>query len=161
MRLLGGGGHWLKCCALERTDCDPLQVILAEESASCSECLEEQTRGLVDCGFSMELMLVSIGVDSLKVLEVIVGSQVEEGERPEGWVLQLPAKFSWCLGMLTEGFKEEDLLKRMKERIDQKGHEGTNRRVKSLSSRFERELKKLEWIVKIRILSWNVRGAND
>lgn len=65
--------------------------------------------------------------------------------------------------MLTEGFKEESpyLLKRMKERIDQKGHEGTNRRVKSLSSRFERELKKLEWIVKIRILSWNVRGAND
>lgn len=35
----------------------------------------------------------------------------------------------------------------MKERIDQKGHVGANRRANSLSSRFERELKKLEWIV--------------
>ncbi|RVX21966.1 hypothetical protein CK203_001360 [Vitis vinifera] len=50
------------------------------------------------------------------------------------------------------------LLKRMKERIDQKGHVGANRRANSLSSRFERELKKLEWIVNYKGSS---TGAKD
>lgn len=52
---------------------------MAEERVSGNECLEEQTRGPVDCVFSTELALVPAGVESLKALEVIDGSQEEEG----------------------------------------------------------------------------------
>ena len=83
------------------------------------------------------------------MLKVNVGSREEEGELFEGWSSSCLAKFRRCLGMLMEGFEREilHLLRRMKERIDQKGHAGPNRRANSLSFRFERELKKLEWIV--------------
>ena len=56
------------------------------------------------------------------------------------------AKFSRCIGMLTEWFKGEilTLLKRMKERKDQKGKLDGRKRKKLESSRFERELRKLE-----------------
>ena len=51
--------------------------------------------------------------------------------------------------MPTKDFGEEILylLRRMKGRIDQKGHDGASRKMKSLSSKSVRELKKLEWTV--------------
>lgn len=75
--------------------------------------------------------------------------QEEEGEPSEGWSSSCLAKFSRCLGMLTEDFEEKILylLGRMKARIDQRGQEGAKRRANSLSSRFGREVKKLEWAV--------------
>ena len=59
------------------------------------------------------------------------------------------AKFSRCIGMLTEWFKGEilTLLKRMKERKDQKGKLDGRKKKKLESSKFERELRKLEWTV--------------
>lgn len=65
------------------------------------------------------------------------------------WSSTCLAKFSHCLGMSIEGFEGEILmlLKKMKERKDEKG-KGNGRRRKQLeSSRGERELKKLEWPV--------------
>lgn len=51
--------------------------------------------------------------------------------------------------MPTEDFEEKILylLGRMKARIDQRGQEGAKRRANSLSSRFGREVKKVEWAV--------------
>ncbi|RVW76104.1 hypothetical protein CK203_049140 [Vitis vinifera] len=109
-------------CGLEDSlggnDYDPLRVVLANESALGNESLEEQILSLVDCTFAIGLALV-----------------------PNGWI----PKRLWS--MPIEGFKEEILylLKRTKTRIDQRGQAGTNRRTISLPSRFERELKKLEW----------------
>ena len=59
--------------------------------------------------------------------------------------------------MPTEGFEDEilHLIRRMKERIDQRRPEGTTRRARSMSSKFERELKKLE-----RTMSYK-RARND
>lgn len=59
--------------------------------------------------------------------------------------------------MPTEGFEDEILylIRRMKERIDQRGPEGTTRRARSMSSKFERELKKLEWTMSYK------RARND
>ena len=59
------------------------------------------------------------------------------------------AKFSHYLGMLTEGFEGEILflLKRMKERKLQKGKLDGRKRRKLELSKFERELRKLEWTV--------------
>ena len=59
------------------------------------------------------------------------------------------AKFSRYLGMPTEGFEGEILflLKRMKERKIQKGNLDGRKRRKLETSKFERELRKLEWTV--------------
>ena len=86
-------------------------------------------------------------MDSQKALEVNASSQEDKGELPKGWSSSCLTKFSRCLSMPIEGFKEEILylLKRTKTRIDQRGQAGTNRRTISLPSRFKRELKKLEW----------------
>ena len=76
---------------------------------------------------------------------------LEEGEEAGtlSWSSSCLAKFSRCIGMLTEGFKGEilTLLKRMKERKDQKGKLDGRKRKELESSRFERELRKLECIV--------------
>lgn len=56
--------------------------------------MEEQTLGLADNTFSKELVLVPMRVDSMKVLEVNVGSQGKEGELSEGWSSSCLAKFS-------------------------------------------------------------------
>lgn len=73
--------------------------------------------------------------------------QVEVGGRDEGWNSNCLVKFNQCLGMPTEGFEEEILylLRRMKGIIDQKGHNRMFRKAKSLSSKFDKEPKKLEW----------------
>ncbi|RVW39190.1 hypothetical protein CK203_078185 [Vitis vinifera] len=66
------------------------------------------------------------------------------------WQSSCLAKFSRCLGMPTEGFEGEILflLKRMKEMKIQKGKlDGRKKRILE-SSRFEKELRKLEWTVK-------------
>ena len=73
--------------------------------------------------------------------------RVEEGELC--WHSSSLAKFSRYLGMPTEGFEGEILflLKRMKERKLQKGKLDGRKRRKLESSKFERELRKLEWTV--------------
>ena len=65
------------------------------------------------------------------------------------WHSSCLAKFSCYLGMLTKGFKGEILflLKRMKERKLQKGKLDGRKMKKLESSKFERELRKLEWTV--------------
>ena len=71
----------------------------------------------------------------------------KEGE--SCWHSSSLAKFSRSLGMPTKGFKVEILflLKRMKERKLHKGKLNGRKRKKFESSKFERELRKLEWIV--------------
>ena len=60
--------------------------------------------------------------------------------------------------MPTEGFEKEILylLRMMKGRIDQKGQDRRSRKTNLLSSKSNRELKKLEWIVsykKVRVVT--------
>ena len=80
-------------------------------------------------------------------------SQKDEEERDEEgelcWHSSSLAKFSRYLGMPMEGFEGEILflLKRMKERKLQKGKLKGRKRKKLESSKFERELRKLEWTV--------------
>ena len=71
----------------------------------------------------------------------------EEGE--PCWHSSSLAKFSCYHGMPTEGFEGEILflLKRMKERKLHKGKLNGRKRKKLESSKFERELRKLEWTV--------------
>ena len=70
----------------------------------------------------------------------------EEEEEP-CWQSSSLAKFSRYIGMPTEGFEGEILflLKRMKERKIQKGQMDGRKSKKLKSSKFERELRKLEW----------------
>ena len=78
-------------------------------------------------------------------------SQKDEEERDEEgelcWHSSSLAKFSRYLGMPMEGFEGEILffLKRMKERKLQKGKMNGRKRKKLESSKFERELRNLEW----------------
>ncbi|KAL6342761.1 hypothetical protein AAG906_016595 [Vitis piasezkii] len=111
--LMDKASEGIQCCLwfggfIRGGDYDPLQVVLANESALGNESLEEQILSLVDCTFAIGLALV-----------------------PNGWI----PKRLWS--MPIEGFKEEILylLKRTKTRIDQRGQAGTNRRTISLPSR--------------------------
>ena len=74
---------------------------------------------------------------------------LEEGGSDEGWSSSSLARFSCCLGMLTEGFEEEILYfsRRMKGRIEQKGKEGVTRKTSLKSSKSSSKLKKLKWTV--------------
>ena len=85
---------------------------------------------------------------SERSLQEIMEERNEVGE--PCWQSSCLAKFSRCLGMPTEGFEGEILflLKRMKEMKIQKGKlDGRKKRILE-SSRFEKELRKLEWTVK-------------
>ncbi|RVW64332.1 putative ribonuclease H protein [Vitis vinifera] len=84
------------------------------------------------------------GMDNQEIME----ERNEVGE--QCWQSSCLARFSRCLGMPTEGFEGEILLllKRMKERKLQKGKKGNlagRKKRKMESSKFERELRKLEW----------------
>ena len=85
------------------------------------------------------------------LLERTIQKVLEEGEEA-GTISgssSCLAKFSRCIGMSMEGFEWEilTLLKRMKERKDQKGKLDSRERKKLELSRFERELRKLECTV--------------
>ena len=82
-----------------------------------------------------------------RVLHEDTEEREEEGE--PCWQSSSLAKFSRYIGMPTEGFEGEIflLLKRMKERKIQKGKLNGRKRKKLESSKFERELRKLEWTV--------------
>ena len=73
---------------------------------------------------------------------------IEEGNEVGelSWQSSFLAKFSQCLGMPTKGFEGEILflLKRMKEKKSQKGKLEGRKKKKLESSKFERELRKLE-----------------
>ena len=83
----------------------------------------------------------------------------KEGE--SCWHSSSLAKFSRSLGMPTKGFKVEILflLKRMKERKLHKGKLNGRKRKKFESSKFERELRKLEWIVNYLGVGEEERGG--
>ena len=79
-------------------------------------------------------------------------SQEDEEERGKErdmcWQSSSLAKFSRYLGMPTKGFEGEILfLLKMKERKLQKGKLDGRKRRKLEPSKFERELRKLEWTV--------------
>ena len=73
--------------------------------------------------------------------------KVEEDE--ELWRYGCLAKFCQCLGMPTEGFESEilKLLNRMRERRDRSEKVSRKKRKGQRPSRFDRELKKLEWSI--------------
>ena len=116
----------------------PLRMILADGR-------EVEVSDLVgrESGNSKE---VSEGV-SERVSQEDEEERVEEGELC--WHFGSLDKFSRYLEMPTEGFEGEILflLKRMKERKLQKGKLNGRKRKKLESSKFERELRKLEWTV--------------
>ncbi|RVX19200.1 hypothetical protein CK203_008571 [Vitis vinifera] len=117
---------------------DPLRVILADGR-------EEVVSNLVGRGTG--------NTEELSVGALERASQEDEEERgKEGelcWQSSSLAKFSRYLGMPTEGFEGEILflLKRMTERKLQKGKLDGRKRRKLELSKFERELRKLEWTV--------------
>ena len=119
-------------------DMDPLRMIMADGR-------EAEVLGSPGMVF---------GTDG-KEAEKVVGWDITE-ERNEGgeqcWQSSCLARFSRCLGMPTEGFEGEILflLKRMKERKlqkEKKGNQDGRKKRKMESSKFERELRKLEWTV--------------
>ena len=113
----------------------PLRMILADErEAEVSDLAGRES------GSSEEASKGVSGMFSQENEE----ERVEEGELC--WHSSSLAKFSRYLGMPTEGFKGEILLllKRMKERKLQKGKLNGRKRKKLESSKFERELRKLE-----------------
>ena len=117
---------------------DLLRVILADG---------RETEG---SGFSTkELGVVEEALEDS--LERTTQEDLEEGEETgtHSWSSSCLAKFSHCIGMLMEGFEGEilTLLKMMKERKDHKGKLDDRKRKKLESSRFERELRKLECTV--------------
>ena len=67
----------------------------------------------------------------------------------ESWRYSCLAKFCHCLGMPTEGFEGEilKLLNRMKERRERFVRVSGKKKKGQRSSRFDRELKKLECLV--------------
>ena len=67
----------------------------------------------------------------------------------ESWNYSYLAKFCHCLGMPTEGC-ERDILKllhKMRDRRDRSENLSGKKRKGQRTSRFDRELKKLEWSV--------------
>ena len=122
----------------EGIDLDPLRMIMANGRET------EVLR-------SPRMALVIVG----KKVEKVVGWDITEERNEVGeqcWQSSCLARFSRCLGMPTEGFEGEILLllKRMKERKLQKGKKGNlvgRKKRKIESSKFERELRKLEWTV--------------
>ena len=91
-----------------------------------------------------------MGVGVSFMLEEGRGEGVEkEGEDEESWRYSCLARFCQCLGMPSEGFEREilQLLNKIRERRDcSERVTGKKRKGKGLS-RFDRELKKLEWSV--------------
>ena len=71
---------------------------------------------------------------------------VLEGEQEEGsWEESCLMRFSKCMGLSTEGFKEEimDLMTR----VSEKRYKDKGKRVQS-STKFDRELKRFRWMIK-------------
>ena len=129
-------------------DWDPLRVVSSEDTLVLNG-RKEPPCGSVDSDGAIDLAIVSVGSIFARPLAEMTDFQLEEGEQDEGWNSSYLAKFNRCLSMPMEGFEEEILylLRRMKERIDQKRQDGVSRKTKSLSSKSIRELKKLEWTV--------------
>lgn len=74
----------------------------------------------------------------------------EEAEKNmESWSYSCLAKFCHCLGMPTEGCEREilKLLHKMRDRRDRSENLSGKKRKGQRTSRFDRELKKLEWSV--------------
>ena len=128
-------------CSLETvggTDLDPLRMILADGR-------EAEVSGF--SGMANEVVEEEIKDVSERAFQEVMEEGNEAGE--PCWQSSCLAKFSRCLGMPTEGFEGEILflLKRMKERKLQKGKLDGRKKKKLESSKFERELRKLEWTV--------------
>ena len=73
----------------------------------------------------------------------------KEDDDKESWRYSCLARFCQCLGMPTEGFEREilKLLNRIRERRDVSERITGKKRKGQRLSKFDRELKKLEWSV--------------
>ena len=73
----------------------------------------------------------------------------KEDDDKESWRYSCLARFCQCLGMPTEGFEREilKLLNRIRERRDVSERITGKKRKGQRMSKFDRELKKLEWSV--------------
>ncbi|RVX03329.1 hypothetical protein CK203_019942 [Vitis vinifera] len=73
----------------------------------------------------------------------------EEEKDMESWRYSCLAKFCHCLGMPTEGYESDipKLLHKMRDRRDRSERLSGKKRKGQRTSRFDRELKKLEWSV--------------
>ena len=140
-------------------------VIVATDG-SCSWDFSSETVGGVELG-PLRMILVdgrepevsgmsgmANGVVEKKITDVLkrVFKEVLEERNEVGepcWQSSFLAKFNRCLGISVEGFEEEILflLKRMKKRKTQNGKLDGRKKKKLESSKFEKELRKLEWTV--------------
>ncbi|RVW68791.1 hypothetical protein CK203_060971 [Vitis vinifera] len=88
------------------------------------------------------------GVGDSVLLEEGRDERVEkEGEDEESWKVQLSSKVLSVFGNASEGFESEilKLLNRIRERRDRSERVSGKKRKRQRLSRFDRELKKLEW----------------
>ncbi|RVW88494.1 hypothetical protein CK203_043831 [Vitis vinifera] len=106
-------------------------------------------RALLSLGkWDFSSSLLFLDTDVLKrVFKEVLEERNEVGE--PCWQSSFLAKFNRCLGISVEGFEEEILflLKRMKKRKTQNGKLDGRKKKKLESSKFEKELRKLEWTV--------------
>ena len=124
-----------------------------EERCGHEVILKETEEGLSINPLSMRLAEERMGEKSMSGLFPLKDGRKEWGEEDEkdmeSWNYSCLAKFCHCLGMSIEGC-ERDILKllhKMRDRRDRSENLSGKKRKGQRTSRFDRELKKLEWSV--------------
>ena len=124
-----------------------------EERCGHEVILKETEEGLSINPLSMRLAEERMGEKSTSGLFPLKEGRKEWGEEEdkdmESWNYSCLAKFFHCLGMPTEGC-ERDILKllyKMRDRRDRSENLSGKKRKGHRTSRFDRELKKLNWSV--------------
>ena len=120
-----------------------------EERCGHEVILKETEEGLSINPLSVRLAEEKLGDKSTSGFFPLKEGRKERGEEEEedmeSWKYSCLAKFCHCLGMPTEGY-ERDILKLLHKMRDRRDRSEKKR--KGLrTSRFDRELKKLEWSV--------------
>ncbi|WKA00682.1 hypothetical protein VitviT2T_019018 [Vitis vinifera] len=122
-----------------------------EERCGHEVILKETEEGLSINPLSMRSAEERMGEKSMSGFFPLKEGRKEWGEEKdmESWNYSCLAKFCHCLGMPTEGC-ERDILKllhKMRDRRDRSENLSGKKRKGQRTSRFDRELKKLEWSV--------------
>ena len=131
----GYGGVGGGCGLDDEMVVEPLRVVWSEEEAGSSA----QSLGLVGVVKGDDLSLVLERNDPLE-------GGIDEGDvSTDPWLNGKFAHFLRCLGMLTEGLKEDilSLMRKMKEKMDQASKGNFESRQGQRPSLFDRELKRL------------------
>ena len=120
-----------------------------EERCGHEVILKETEEGLSINPLSVRLAEEKLGDKSTSGFFPLKEGRKERGEEEEEdmelWKYSCLAKFCHCLGIPTEGY-ERDILKLLHKMRDRRDRSEKKR--KGLrTSRFDRELKKLEWLV--------------